>query len=183
MKQVLIVSVLSAALLLFAPATQAQEPTHSFPDPGAPGSQEAGPCSTWGLRALQGAYAFTATAWQDLSEINPALPTGYAPVTIIGTFRVNGNGDVTGSALVNAGGLPLTAEFVNSRFGALRADCTFRISLSMKIGEFGEAITGPYQYAGVVAGDGPSLELAYMMLGAGPGSHVDHAKRISMRFD
>ena len=47
-----------------------------------------------------------------ISEINPALPKGYAPVTIIGAFRVNGNGDATGWALVNAGGLQMTAEFV-----------------------------------------------------------------------
>ena len=134
---------------------------------------------------MRGTYAFTATAWQNLAEIDPRLPAGYAPVTIIGTFAVNGNGEVAGSAFINAGGLRLSAEFVNSQFGAPMADCTFPVSLSMKIGEFGEVVTGPYDYVGTIAGVSPGLEIAFMMLGTGPGSHVelDHAKRISMKFD
>jgi hypothetical protein len=167
MKHLLSMSILAAGLLLLAPAVQAQD------------------CSNWSLRALRGTYAFTATAWQDLSEINPALPKGYAPVSIIGAFTVNGQGDVTGWALINAGGVQMTAEFVNSQFSAPKADCSFPISLSMKIKEFGGVIVGPYSYAGVIAGDGSALEIFSMMLGTGPGSHVElnHAKRISMKFD
>lgn len=185
MKQVLPISILSAGLLLLAPTVHAQDPADPVRDPGALAAQAPAGCGTWGVWALRGTYAFTATAWQDLSELNPALPTGYAPVTIIGTFSINGNGDVTGSAFVNAGGLHMTAQFVDSRFSAPKADCSVPISLSMSIREFGEAIAGPYAYAGVIAGDGPALEIAFMMLGTGPGSHVelDHAKRISMRFD
>ena len=88
-------------------------------------------------------------------------------MTIIGAFTVNRNGGVTGAAFVNAGGLRLTAAFVNSQFGAPRADCTFPISLSMSIGEFGEAVTGPYPYVGVIVSAAPGLEIAFMMLGAG----------------
>ena len=185
MKHLLSTSILAAGLLLLAPTIQAQEPADLVRDPGALASQAPGPCSTWGLWALRGTYAFTATAWQDLSEINPALPKGYAPVSIIGAFKVNGNGDVTGWAFINAGGLHMTAEFVNSQFSAPTSDCSFPISLSMRIKEFGEGIAGPYSYVGVIAGGGSALEIAFMMLGTGPGSHVEmnHAKRISMDFN
>jgi hypothetical protein len=171
MKHRLSVTMLVAGLLWLTPATQAQDLARS--------------CGARGLWALRGTYAFTATAWQDLSQLNPALPTGYAPVTIIGAFKVNGNGDVGGWALVNAGGLALTAEFVDSRFSAPRADCSIPITLSMRMKEFGEGVAGPYGYVGVPAGEGTALDINFMMLGAGPGSHVelDHATRISMRFE
>jgi hypothetical protein len=167
MKHLLSMSILAAGLLLLAPAIQAQD------------------CNNWSLSALRGTYTFTGTAWQDLSVINPVLPAGYAPVSIIGAFTINSRGDVTGWALVNAGGLQFTSEFVNSQFSAPKADCSFPISLSMKINEFGGVIDGPHSYAGVIAGDGSALEIVFMMLGTGPGSHVelDHAKRISMKFD
>lgn len=184
MKHWLSLSILAAGVLL-VPTIQAQLLADPVGDPGAPASQAPGPCGTSGLWALRGTYAFTATAWQDLSQVNPALPKGYAPVTIIGAFKVNGNGDVTGWAVVNAGGLHMTAEFVNSQFGAPKADCRFPISLSMKMKELGEGIAGPYPYVGVIAGDGAALEIAFMMLGSGPGSHVEmnHARRISMDFN
>jgi len=75
----------------------------------------------------------------------------------------------------------MRAEFVNSRFEAPNADCSFPVSLSMKIGEFGGAVSGPYAYVGVIAGDRSSLEIHLMMLGTGPGAHVEmnHARRIS----
>ncbi len=167
MKHLLSMSILAAGLMLLAPALQAQD------------------CGNWGVWALRGTYTFTGTAWQDLSVINPVLPKGYAPVTIVGAFSINGHGDVTGWALVNAGGIQLTAEFVNSQFSAPKAECSFPISLSMRINEFGGVIDGPHSYAGVVAGDGSALEISFMMLGKGPGSHVElnHAKRISMKFD
>jgi hypothetical protein len=185
MKRLLSVGILMAGLLLLSPTIGAQVLADPVRDPGAPTSQAPRPCSAWGLSALRGTYAFTATAWQDLSELNPALPKGYAPVTIIGAFKVNGNGDVTGWAFVNAGGLHMTAEFVNSQFSAPRADCSLPISLSMRIKEFGEGVAGPYSYVGVIAGDASALEIAFMMLGTGPGSHVEmnHAKRISMNFN
>jgi hypothetical protein len=51
----------------------------------------------------------------------------------------------------------------------------------MRIKEF-EGVVGPYSYAGVIAGDASALEVVFMMLGTGPGSHVelDRARRISM---
>lgn len=183
MQHSLSTSILAAGLLMLAPAVHAQDPADVVRDPGARASQAPGPCGTWRLWDLRGTYAFTATAWQDLSQINPALPAGYAPVTIIGTFAIDGNGNVTGSAFINTGGLPLTAEFVDSQFGAPKADCSVPITLSMRINE--EGIAGPYSYVGIVAGNGSALEIAFMMLGTGPGSHVelDHAKRISTTFD
>jgi hypothetical protein len=167
MKHLLSMIILQAGLLLLAPAIQAQT------------------CHNWSLSSLRGTYTFTGTAWQDLSVINPALPQGYAPVSIIGAFTINAQGDVAGWALVNAGGIQLTAEFVNSQVGAPKADCSFPISLSMKINDFGGSIDGPHSYTGVIAGDGSALEIAFMMLGTGPGSHVElnRAKRISMKFD
>ncbi len=166
MKHLFSMSILAAGVLLLAPAIQAQD------------------CSDWNLWALRGTYAFNATGWQDLSELNPALPKGYAPVSIIGAFSINGHGDMTGWSLINAGGVQLTAEFVDSQISAPKADCSFPISLSMKIKEAGGAILGPYSYAGVIAGDRSAPEMVFMMLGTGPGSHVDssHAKRISLNF-
>ncbi len=141
----------------------------------------ASPCGAWNLRALQGTYAFTGTAWQDLSQINPALPAGYAPVSLIGSFRLRGDGNLTGWALVNAGGLPMTAEFVNSKFSPPNADCSVPISLSMRISDFGGVISGPYEYIGVVSGRRSDPEIAFMMLGTGPGSHLElnRARRVS----
>jgi hypothetical protein len=185
MKHVLSLSILAAGVLLLVATVQAQEPAHPVHHPGALASRASRPCSAWSLSALRGTYAFTATAWQDLSQVNPALPAGYAPVTIIGAFTVDSNGGVTGWGFINAGGLAMTAEFVNSRFSAPKADCSIPLSLSMRMSEFGEAIAGPYPYVGVIAGDAPALEIAFMMLGAGPGSHVEmnHARRISMDVD
>lgn len=167
MKKLLTTSVMAASLLLLLPAIQAQD------------------CSNWSLWSLRGTYSFTSNAWQDLSEINPALPKGYAPVTIIGAFTVNGIGDITGWASVNAGGIQFTAEFVNSKLGSPKSDCSILIILSMKIPEFGGVIEGPYSYAGVIAGDRSTPEIAFMMLGKGPGSHLElsRAKRISMKLD
>ncbi len=117
--------------------------------------------------------------------MNPALPKGYAPVTIIGTFAVNGNGELTGWASINAGGLQMSAEFFNSQVGAPQPDCSVAITLTMKIKEFEGAVSGPYAYKGVISADMSALEIHFMMLGTGPGSHVDlnHAKRISMNFE
>jgi hypothetical protein len=184
MNSKLAVRILTAGLLLVTPALQAQDLAAPGRDPSALASQAAG-SGTSSLWALRGTYSFTAIAWQNLSEINPALPAGYAPVTIIGAFKVSGNGEVTGWAVVNTGGLHLTAEFVNSQFSAPKADRSFAISLSMRIKEFGEGVAGPYSYVGVIAGDASALEIAFMMLGTGPGSHVElnHAKRISMDFE
>jgi len=182
MKPLLCVGILAAALLPLAQTVEAQDVSDAVRAAGGPACLLSRSCGTWGLPALRGTYSFTASAWQDLSEINPALPKGYAPVTIIGAFKVHGNGDLTGWALINAGGVPMTAELVNSRFSAPTADCSFAVSLSMKIDESGGAIAGPYSYVGVIAGNASALELDFMMLGTGPGSHVelDHAKRISM---
>jgi hypothetical protein len=185
MKHVLSLIVLAAGLLLIAATVQAHEPADPVRQPGAPASRAPKPCSASELWALRGTYALTATGWQDLSELNPALPKGYAPVSIIGAFKLNGNGEMTGWALINAGGVQMNAEFVNSQFGAPKADCSVPISLSMRINESGGMISGPYSYAGVIAGDASALEVFFMMLGTGPGSHVDlnHAKRISMHFN
>ena len=167
MKHLLSMSILAVGLLLLAPSIQAQG--HSDRN----------------LSPLRGTYTFTGSAWQDMSVFGPGLPAEYWPVSLIGAFTVNGDGDVTGWALVNAGGIPLKAEFVNSHFGAPKADSSFSISLSMRINEFGGIIDGPYSYMGVIAGDGSALEIDFMMLGTGPGSHLElsHAKRISMKFD
>jgi hypothetical protein len=185
MKHLLSLSILAAGLLLLAATVQAHEPADAVRQPGAPAPQAPASCRASGLSALRGTYAFTATGWQDLSEINPALPKGYAPVSIIGAFKLDGNGEMTGWTLINAGGVQMNAEFVNSQFSALKADCSVAISLSMKINESGGMISGPYSYAGVIAGDASALEIHFMMLGTGPGSHVDmnHAKRISMNFN
>jgi hypothetical protein len=163
MKRLLSMSILAAGLLLLAPAIQAQD------------------CSHWSLLAMRGTYALTGTAWQDLSEINPALPKGYAPVSIIGAFTLNDQGDVTGWGMVTPGGVQLTFEFVNTKLSGPKADCSFSLPLYMKIKELGGAVVGPTLMAGVVAGDESSLELYFLSLGTGPGSHVEssHAKRIS----
>jgi hypothetical protein len=185
MKHVLSLGILAAGLLVVAATVQAHEPADPVRQPAAPAAHAPRPCGAPGLSALRGTYALSATGWQDLSEINPALPKGYAPVSIIGAFKLDGNGDMTGWALINAGGVQMNAEFVNSQFSALKPDCSVAISLSMKINESGGMISGPYSYVGVIAGDPSALEVHFMMQGTGPGSHVDmnHAKRISMHVD
>jgi hypothetical protein len=167
MKHLLAVSIFAVGLMLCATSLPSQDHSNGSPS------------------MLRGTYTFAGNAWQDLSVINPALPKGYAPVSLIGSFIVNDHGDVTGWALVNAGGIPFRAEFVNSRFGALKTDGSFSLSLSMKINEFGGIIDGPYTYTGVIGGEGSAMEISIMMHGAGPGSHLEwsHAKRISMNYD
>jgi hypothetical protein len=184
MKHALSLSILAAGLLI-AVTVQAHEPAVTVRQPGAPAHQAGKPCKPSSLSALRGTYAFSATGWQDLSEINPMLPKGYAPVSIIGAFKLNGNGELTGWTLINAGGVQMNAEFVNSQFGAPKADCSVAISLSMRINEAGGMISGPYSYVGVIGGDASAPEIHFMMLGTGPGSHVDmnHARRISMSVD
>ncbi len=168
MKHLLSIIILAAGLLLHAPAIQAQDC-----------------CKNLSLQALRGTYSFSATGWQDLSEMNPGLPSGYAPVSILGIFTINDQGDLTGWSLVNAGGVQMNVKFVDSQFGAPNADCSFPISLSMRMegGPEDGMVLGPYSYVGVIAGDQAALEIHFMMLGTGPGTHVDlqHAKRISMK--
>lgn len=158
-------SILAVSLLLLVPGVQAQD------------------SSIWNLSALRGSYTYSGSAWQDMSDIDPALPEGYAPVSLIGAFTVHVNGDVTGGAWVNAGGIPFYAEFVDSHFSALEANGSFSISLSMRVDEFGGIIFGPYSYMGVITNHGFYMEISFMMVGTGPGSHVElsHAKRISMK--
>ncbi len=84
MKHLACGSVLTIGLLLLATTARAQD--------SAPA-----PCGS-DVSALRGTYAFTAIAVAGLSEVDPMLPKGYAPVTILGAFKVNGNGDVTGWA-------------------------------------------------------------------------------------
>ncbi len=174
---------LAAGMLLLAATAGAKDPAGAPRSPAALAAQAGAPCGTLGVSALRGTYGFTGTAWQDLSQLNPALPPGYAPVSIIGAFTIEGDGAMTGWALVNAGGVQMAAAFVNSTFGAPLADCAIPITLSMKFKQFEDAVMGPYSYVGVVTDDGGSLELAFMMLGTGPGSHLElnRAKRISMR--
>jgi hypothetical protein len=66
MKRLLSVTILAAGLLSLPPTLGAQVVADPALDPGALAFQAPGPCSAWGLRALRGTYAFTATAWQDL---------------------------------------------------------------------------------------------------------------------
>lgn len=185
MRHIASTSILAAGLLLATSPAHAQDLASILRALNAYGAQPARSCSTLGVKALKGTYSFTATGAQDMSELNPTLPKGYAPLTIIGAFKVSSNGGVTGWALVNAGGVSMTAEFVDSQFGAPRADCSIPISLSMKIKEYGGVVTGPYPYVGVIAGDDSALQIAFMMLGMGPGAHIElnHARRISMSLD
>ena len=170
MKHLLSMLIMAAGLLMIAPAIQAQDC-----------------CKNLSFQALRGTYSFSATGWQDLSEMNPMLPSGYAPISILGIFTINDQGDLNGWSMVNAGGLQMKVKFVDSHFSAPSTDCSFPISLSMRMvgGPEDGMVLGPYAYVGVIAGDQSALEINFMMLGTGPGTHVDlqHAKRISMKVD
>jgi hypothetical protein len=167
MKHLLPIIILAANLLLIAPAIQAQD------------------CRNWTLWDTRGTYASTVNGWIDLSTLNPALPQGYAPFSSVGAFTNNGRGGGTGWALINAGGVQLTIEFVDVNFSAPGANCLQPFSYSYKIKELGDVVVGPVSFPGVIAGDISALEIFAMAPGIGPGSPVQsgHAKRISMKFD
>lgn len=166
MKHFLSVTALAAYALLLAPALRAQD------------------CSNWTLWDTRGTYATTVSGWMDLSTLNPALPKGYAPFSSVSAFMNNGRGGGAGWALVNAGGVQFTVEFVDTKFGPPSANCLQPFSYSMRIKEFGVTI-GPLSFPGVIAGDMPALEIFAMTTGTGPGSPVQsgHAKRISFKFE
>jgi TolB-like protein len=130
MRHTLHLGILAAGLLSLTAMVSAHGVTVLGRQPAAPAPHTLKPCAAWDLSDLRGTYAFTATGSQDLSEINPALPKGYAPLAIIGAFKLNGNGDLTGWAQINAGGVQMNAEFVNSRFSDPTPDCSVAISLS-----------------------------------------------------
>ena len=167
MKHLLFKSILVAGVLLLAPTIKAQD------------------CRNWTLWDTRGTYATTASGWIDLSTMNPALPQGYSPFSSVGAFTNNGRGGGTGWALINAGGVQLTIEFVDVTFGAPRVDCLQPFSYSYKINEFGDLMVGPVSFPGVIAGDMSALEIFAMAPGTGPGTPVQsgHAKRISLKFD
>ena len=167
MKHFLSMIVLAAGLLSFAPAIHAQD------------------CSNWTLWDTRGTYATSVSGWIDLSTLNPALPEGYSPFSSVGAFTNNGRGGGTGWALINAGGVQLTVEFVGVKFDAPGANCLQPFSYSYKIKEFGDVTVGPVSFPGVIAGDMSTLEIFAMAPGTGPGAPVQsgHAKRISMKFD
>jgi hypothetical protein len=166
MKHFLFMNVLAAGVLLLAPAIQAQD------------------CSNWTLWDTRGTYATSVSGWIDLSTLNPALPGGYSPFSSVGAFTNNGRGGGTGWALINAGGVQLTVEFVDVKFGAPGAECLQPFSYSYKIKEFGDITVGPVSFPGVIAGDMSTLEIFAMAPGTGPGAPVQsgHAKRISLKF-
>ena len=166
MRHFLSVTALAACALLLAPALRAQD------------------CSNWTLWDTRGTYATTVSGSMDLSTLDPALPKGYAPLSSVGAFTNNGQGGGTGWALINAGGVQLTIEFVDVKFGAPRADCLQPFSYSFRIKEFGVTV-GPLSFPGVIAGDMGALEIFAMASGTGPGSPVQsgHAKRISLKFN
>ncbi len=84
MKHLACGSVLTIGLLL--PATTARAQDSAL----APAARMSRPC--------EGPTRSRRSRWQDLSEVDPLLPKGYATVTILGAFKFNGNGDVTGWA-------------------------------------------------------------------------------------
>ena len=167
MKHSFLMIILVAGLLMLPPAIQAQD------------------CRNWSLWDTRGTYATTASGWIDLSAMNPALPQGYSPFSSIGAFTNDGRGGGTGWALINAGGVQLTIQFVDVQFGAPGADCLQPFSYSYKIKELGDVTVGPVSFPGVIAGDMSALEIFAMAPGAGPGTPVQsgHAKRISLKFD
>ena len=164
MKHFLSVTALAACALLLAPALRAQD------------------CSNWSLWDTRGTYATSVSGWIDLSTLNPAMPKGYAPFSSVGAFMNNGRGGGAGWALVNAGGVQFTVEFVDTKFGPPGANCLQPFNYSMRIKEFGVTI-GPLSFPGVIAGDMQTLEIFAMTAGTGPGSAVQlgHAKRISLK--
>ena len=166
MRHFLSVTALAAGALLLAPALRAKD------------------CRDWTLWDTRGSYVNTVTGWIDLSTLNPALPKGYAPLSAVGGFTNNGQGGGTGWALLNAGGVQLTVEFVNVTIGPPTAECFQPFSYSFRIKEFG-VTSGPVSFPGVITGDMNALEIFAMSVGAGPGSPVQtgRAKRISLRFD
>jgi hypothetical protein len=165
MKHFFSVAALAASALWLTPAAQAQD------------------CSGLTLWDTRGTYAMQGTAWTDMSTLNPALPKGYAPVSMIGAYVNDGKGGGTGWALLNAGGVQMTIEFVNAKWGAPNADCSQPFTYSMKIKESGVTV-GPISVPAVIASPDAG-EVFGLQLGTGPGSMVasSRARRISLKFN
>jgi len=131
-------------------------------------------CSDWTNWDLRGTYAISGSGWIDLSKLAPGLPAGLTPISWVGLENMDGNGVATGWVSANAGGVPLTFDFVNKTY-AVQADCSVQVTFSMKVKELGGAVIGPVSRILVIAGqkDQQDLELEMILVGGGPGTSVD----------
>ena len=142
-------------------------------------------CSGWTNFDLRGTYMHSASGWMDFSKLNPALPAGSVPFSMVGASFMDGQGVGSGWALINAGGVQLTTEMVDVK-GEVKPDCSVVNTYSLKVKELGITI-GPVTRILVIASPlhgNSDLELYGIPMGAGPGTPVDlsHAKRISLNW-
>ena len=105
MKRLLSVSILAGGLLLLAPAIEAQDLAEPVAIRVRPHLRHRAPAALGPLGAARHLRLHRHRVAGPVAA-QPGAARGYAPVTIIGAFKVNGNGDVTGWGVINAAGCP-----------------------------------------------------------------------------
>ena len=165
MKRLMSVTIFVACLLAVSPIIRAQDCNFT----------------TWDLR---GTYTMQGSGWIDLSKVLagvpglPPLPTGFVPMSWVGTHTYDGVGGGGGSLIVNAGGIQLSASFVGLKY-SIGPNCSVQASFSMKMNELPQTLPplGPVtrllvpvwkQYG--LWGMPPALELHMIWQGAVPGA-------------
>ena len=155
-------------------------------------------CSNLTNYDLRGTYTMSGSGWVDLSKFLagipglPPLPTGFIPMSWVGTFTLDGAGGGGGSISFNGGGNQMSASIVNKKY-SIKPDCTIQESFSLKINELPGVTVGPITRLVVPVLEAlwwmqTQLELHMIWQGTAPGTPtgpvVDSgvAHRISMRY-
>jgi hypothetical protein len=123
------------------------------------------------------------SGWVDLSKLLagipglPPLPTGFIPVSWVGTFTLDGTGGGGGSVSFNGGGNQMSAAIVNKKYSVNQANCTVQETFSLKINELpGNPTIGPITRLMVpvlrqgMVGFPPTLDLHMIWQGTTPGA-------------
>jgi hypothetical protein len=168
MKRIVSVAIFGACLLAISPAVRAQN------------------CSNLTNYDLRGTYTMSGSGWVDLSKFLagipglPPLPTGFIPMSWVGTETLDGVGGGSGSVSFNGGGNQMSASFVDKKY-SIEPDCTVQASFSLKInGLPGNPVIGPFKRLMVpvlkevvwqpILRLPPELELHMIWLGTAPGT-------------
>ena len=105
-------------------------------------------CGNLTIYDVRGTYTMSGSGWVDLSKLLagipglPPLPTGFIPMSWVGTSTLDGAGGGGGSVIFNGGGNQMSASIVNKKY-SMKPDCTIQESFSLKINELPGVTVGP----------------------------------------